>query len=248
MTRRFDADPRAVILAQCFAALVAVFTQSVPLLSAALLCTAALAWRLGANPLRVMLRLRRFLTVLAALIIMQSVFVRSGAVLLEAGGTVLLTSGGVTGGLLVFLRLGILVTSGAAVASCGLRRGIQALIQLKIPYEVAFMVCIAIHFLPLLAGEMRDALTAIQLRGIDIKRIPLGRRVRVYTYLFLPVAGGAILKAQDMAAGIELRGFRAHPVRTSLVILRMRVSDYILVALSALGAAAAFAAYYGGFV
>jgi energy-coupling factor transport system permease protein len=246
--RRFEADPRAVIFCNVFATLVGLFAQNLLIMSVTLICTALLAWLLGANPLRVIVRLRRFLVLFAALILLQSIFVRSGTVWLQICDVVLLTSGGVEGGLAVLLRLGILLMSGAAVASCGIRRGVQAMVQLKISYDIAFMVCIAIHFIPLLADEIRDALVAIQLRGIDFKRISLRRRIRVYAYLFLPVAGGAVLKAQDLAGGIELRGFRAYPKRTSLTILRMRTFDYLIVVLFALGAAAALYLYYGGLI
>jgi len=236
MKKKINTDPRAIIISQVFITLTAVLVPDLIVMTAVLGCVCLLVFLLGINPLRIFLKLKRFLIIFISLIFLQSIFNRSGIVLVSIGNVALLTSGGLTGGLVVFLRLGILLMSGAAVASFGVRRGIQALIQLKIPYEIAFMVCIAIYFIPLLSGEMRDALTAIQLRGIDFKRISFRRRVRVYTYLFLPVVGSAVLKAQDIAAGIELRGFRAYPTRTSLIILRMRLSDYLLVLTFALGA------------
>jgi energy-coupling factor transport system permease protein len=102
------------------------------------------------------------------------------------------------------------------------------------------MVCVGIHFIPLLTQEMQDSLTAVQLRGIDLKNIPVRRRVKVYTYIFLPAAGSAVIKAQDLAASMELRGFRAYPTRTSLIVLRMNAADYAVSIAAAVLAGAAF--------
>lgn len=234
-----EADPRAVIIANAALSLVALFTRDLIIITAALVCAAVFAGFIGADPLRAVIKLRHFFVVMAATAVLQSVFNKSGAVIIQAAGVALLTSGGLAGGALVMLRMGILVISGAAIASRGPRKNIQALIRLKIPYELAFMTYTAIYFIPLMAREMQDSLIAVQLRGIDLKRIPVRKRAGVYTYLLFPAVSSAIVKAQDLAASIELRGFRAYPERTSLTVLRMRAADYLIIALFACGAAAA---------
>ena len=230
-------DPRTVIFANVAITLVGLFVRDIIILLASFILTAVFAALLGANPVRVMIKLRRFLTIIIIAALLQSIFIRAGTILIQAGGFIILTSGGITGGVLVLLRMGILLMSGAAIASCGTRKNIQALIQLKVPYEIAFMVYSAIYFIPLMMQEMQDSLIAVQLRGIDLKKIKVRKRVKVYTYIFLPAIGSAIIKAQDLAASIELRGFRAYPKRTSLIILRMRVADYLMIALFIGGAA-----------
>lgn len=55
---------------------------------------------------------------------------------------------------------------------------VLGLIRLKIPYEIAFMVLLAIRFLPVLVEEVQDALTAIQLRGSRSRRSPWARKSR----------------------------------------------------------------------
>jgi energy-coupling factor transport system permease protein len=42
----------------------------------------------------------------------------------------------------------------------------------RIPYEIAFMVSVAIRFLPLLTDEIKNVVTAVQLRGIELDKIP----------------------------------------------------------------------------
>lgn len=235
-----DLDPRARLCATTAVTLVGLFARDILVLAVAFACTAVFTALLGADVLRVIIKLRRFLMIITAAALLQSIFVRAGTVLLEIGGFILLTSGGITGGALVLFRMGILLMCGAAVAASGTRRNIQALIQLKLPYEIAFMVCVGLHFIPVMMQELRDSIIAVQLRGIDLKNIAVRKRVRVYTYIFLPAMGSAIIKAQDLAANIELRGFRAYKERTSLTVLRMRVLDYAVSAIFIAGAAVLF--------
>jgi len=237
-------DPRTRIIAAAAVTAAGVFSRDIYVLAAAFAVTAVYSALAGANPLIAAKKLRRFIIIIVFAALLQSIFVRAGTVLIQAGDIVILTSGGITGGVLVMLRMGILLTSGAAIASCGTRRNIQALIQLKMPYEIAFMICVGLHFIPLMMQEMQDSIIAVQLRGIDLKNIAVRKRVKVYTYIFLPAAGSAIIKAQDLAASIELRGFRAYPRRTSLTVLRMRVVDYLITALFVGIAAAVLVFYY----
>lgn len=222
-------DPRAVILSGLCLSLIGLLVRHVVILAGAFCCAAAMAALLGAHPILVLKKLRGLFLIILAAALLQSAFLRSGAILLRIGGVTLLTAGGVAAGAMLLFRMSILIMTGAIAASCGTRRGIQALVQMKIPYEIAFMVFIALHFIPVLAQEMRDALTAIQLRGVDIGHIPWRRRIKVYTYLFIPVVSAAVIKARDLGAAIELRGFRAYPSRTSLERLVMRPADWFLI-------------------
>ena len=230
-------DPRTRLIAVTSITLIAVLVRDVLILAIAFACSIIFAALLGVNIIYVMIKLRRFFIIIIFAAFLQSIFVSAGTVLFEISGFVLLTSGGTSGGAMVLLRMSILLSCGAAIAVCGIRKNIQALIQMKLPYEIAFMVCVGIHFIPLMSREIQDSLIAVQLRGIDIKNIPVRRRIQVYTYILLPAAGSAIIKAQDLAAHIELRGFRAYNRRTSLTVLGMRIIDYAVSVLFVAGAA-----------
>ena len=62
----------------------------------------------------------------------------------------------------------------------------------------------------MLRDEIRDSLTAIQLRGVDIKNIPIKERINLYSYIFTPILVETILKAERLSTAIEMRGFRAY--------------------------------------
>jgi energy-coupling factor transport system permease protein len=122
----------------------------------------------------------------------------------------------------------------------------MAMYQSGLSYKVAFMFAFAMRFFPLLQEELvviRNALTArgyraigsrnpwVFLRGVAISIMPLGL--------------GALRRSRDIALAMELRGFNyAETVgarRTVFRDIRMRPRDHAVVAVSALGLAAAVA-------
>jgi len=137
-------------------------------------------------------------------------------------------------GIRVILRMMIIIVSATIMRGSSSREIIQALVQWKIPYEIAFMVSLAIRFLPILRDEAKDVFTAIQLRGIEVEELSLYKRFKVYSYLFMPVLSGVIYRARELSTSIESRGFRAYPERTSYIKLRLSLKDYILMITSML--------------
>ena len=110
----------------------------------------------------------------------------------------------------------IVIAAAVVMTTANSRDIIQGLIQWKVPYELAFMVTIAIRFLPLLQEEATDTLTALQLRGVNLKKIPILKRLRTYSYLLMPLLTSVLIKARDLSVAMEMRAFRAYPQRTSL--------------------------------
>jgi len=94
------------------------------------------------------------------------------------------------------------------------------------------MVSIAIRFLPILKEEMSDMIIAIQLRGIDIKKVKLIKKIKIYKYIMLPIVTNSILKARELSLAMEMRGFRAYSTRTSYMVLKMNRLDYLIIASS----------------
>ncbi len=91
------------------------------------------------------------------------------------------------------------------------------------------MVSIGIRFLPILTREIKDSMVAIQLRGIEIEKIPLKKRLYIYSYLFTPILVSTIIRAQKLSMSVEMRGFRAYEQRTSYMVLKMSYIDYLII-------------------
>src|SRR5690606_22844110 len=105
------------------------------------------------------------------------------------------------------LRLSVIISSSAIITTSSSREIVQGLIQFHIPYEIAFMVSVSIRFLPVFRDEIMDMIIAIQLRGIDLKRVRFNEKLRIYRYIFVPVVINSLLKAKQLSAAMEMRGF-----------------------------------------
>jgi energy-coupling factor transport system permease protein len=117
-----------------------------------------------------------------------------------------------------------------------------ALVQCKVPFELAFMVMTAVHFLPILRGEALDVYHAVQMRGTEVAKASLRDKLRVYTRITLPIVAGAIKRAEQVSIAMEARAFRATPRRTFMRRLTLAPRDVASLIAVPLLAAAALAA------
>ena len=194
-----------------------------------LFITALLCLMFGRAGIRVFFRAKWLLWFFVLMAIIQSVFNPEGGVVLAV----------------CFLcRMAVIIFSAGIMAEAGSRAMIQGLIAIKVPYEIAFMTTCALSFLPMIAADMRDSLTALELRGVEIKKLSLKRKVRVYTYLVIPVLEGIVVKAKELSCAMEMRAFRAYNKRTSYVILSLTAKDYAIMAFSLAAFAAGLVVYF----
>ena len=132
-----------------------------------------IALALNSNFISVVSRLKKLLGLILVIAIIQSIFIKEGNSVISLGSLSLLTDIGIMKATEFILRLMIIIVSSVILTTSTSREIIQALIQMGLPYEIAFMVSISIRFLPLFKDEMRDMVVALQLRGIDLKEIKL---------------------------------------------------------------------------
>ena len=130
-----------------------------------------IALALNSNFISVVSRLKKLLGLILVIAIIQSIFIKEGNSVISLGSVSLLTDIGIMKATEFILRLMIIIVSSVILTTSTSREIIQALIQMGLPYEIAFMVSISIRFLPLFKDEMRDMVVALQLRGIDLKKI-----------------------------------------------------------------------------
>jgi energy-coupling factor transport system permease protein len=220
-------DPRvklfSVILITSFAL---IFTDPIWMLGLSL-AALVLVFTFGGNYIAFLNRLHRFVVLLIVIAVVQIVFVRTGKPLLSIDGFVLVYYDGLIRGLNTGMRFFVIICSAAIMSSENSRRVIASLTQMKIPYTFAFMVMITLRFLPVFTESFSDAMTSIQLRGIELKKVKLGGKLRLYGHLLLPVVADAIVKSQDLSTAMEARGFGAMKKRTAYLAVYMGLQDYL---------------------
>lgn len=172
--------------------------------------------------------LKPFLSLMLILFVVQLIFSAGGEVLLAVGPVPLITSQALSVGAGVVLRVMVVTAAAMLLTTFNSRDFILGLVQWKVPYELAFMVFIALRFLPVFREELVNVVTAVQLRGIDLKKAPWGKKAELCRLLLFPVIYGAMLKAQRLAVSMEARGFRVYPRRTYLRRLDFHWADYVV--------------------
>ncbi|HZK24786.1 MAG TPA: energy-coupling factor transporter transmembrane component T [Oscillospiraceae bacterium] len=227
-------DPRTKLLIVLCLSSLAVLIKNVYILLLVLVLTLAAVKLTGGEIWHVFSKLKRFISIFLAVIILQSVFTNEGQAIVQVMQVKLITDVGLLRGLQTILRFFIVIAAAVLMTTANPRDIIQGLIQWKVPYELAFMVTIAIRFLPLLQEEATDTLTALQLRGVNLKQIPILKRLRTYSYLLMPLLTSVLMKSRDLSVAMEMRAFRAYPQRTSLRELQFSGIDYLAMALSML--------------
>jgi len=172
--------------------------------------------------------LKPLLSLMLMVFVIQCIFTRGGEVLLALGPIALVTGKGLLIGAGLVLRIIVIIAAALILTTFSSRDFILGLVQWKIPYELAFMVSIAIRFLPLFRDEMVNVVTAVQLRGVEFKKVAWGKKIELCRRLLFPVVYGALMKTQQLAMAIEARGFRAYPRRTYLRRLNFNPVDYVV--------------------
>jgi energy-coupling factor transport system permease protein len=90
---------------------------------------------------------------------------------------------------------------------------LSALIALKVPYGLAFMVITALRFVPLLIGEAVTVFRAQRLKGYAPFKPTNG--FRTIFLALVPILANCIRRAAKLAVSVEGRSFQPHAPRTS---------------------------------
>jgi energy-coupling factor transport system permease protein len=219
-------DPRTkLIMVLCVTTLAVIYNTAEALLLL-LAATIGLLLLFGIDLKQVIIGLKPYFFLLLVLFWAQCIFTPGGEVLLAIGPVRLLGTRGLLLGTSVVLRLLVVIAAAVILTTSNSRDFITGLVQWKVPYEIAFMVSVTISFLPVFRDELVNVVTAVQLRGVELKQVPWGKKIYLFRHLFFPVVYGAILKAQQLSVAMEARGFRAYPRRTYLRQLYLTRWDY----------------------
>ncbi len=225
-------DPRTkMVMVICLSCLALIYSTPGRLLLV-LAATIVLLLIFRFDPSTVWGYLKPFLSLMLMLFIIQCIFSPGGKVLLSIGPVPLITYNGLLVGSSIILRIIVVIAAALLLTTFSSRDFVLGLVQWKVPYELAFMVFIALRFLPVFREEMINVITAIQLRGIELKKVPWGQKLTIYRQLFFPLIYGMMQKAQQLAMAMENRGFRAYPQRTYLRRLNFILADYVVMLLS----------------
>lgn len=111
--------------------------------------------------------------------------------------------------------------------------------RLGVPYPVVFALGLTFRLMPALLATANHVVEAQRLRGLRFDEGGLVTRARRYVPLLVPILAGTLRGATRMAWALDAKGFGADRPRSPYLVLRMRVADWAVLALSVAWAVAA---------
>jgi energy-coupling factor transport system permease protein len=102
----------------------------------------------------------------------------------------------------------------------------NALVQIGMPYIVAFVGTTSLQFVPTIGRRIRNVLDAQRARGIPLE--PGWSALRHYPAFLGPILIQSFQMAEALAEAMEARGF-GRPGRTFLKDYRMRTRDWLAI-------------------
>ena len=133
------------------------------------------------------------------------------------------------GALMRFLSLAIVSMCLVNTTDPGLYA--PALAKLKVPYKGAFVVDLAMRYVPVYTEELDTTMNAQMARGYNVKsKRGLFASILNTVPLIVPVAMNAMLSIYDVADAMELRAFGAEKTRTWYRTVSFKRIDYVIIA------------------
>ena len=109
---------------------------------------------------------------------------------------------------------------------------ISSLSKMKIPYAFAFMLALAIRFVPVINKEFNQVVQAQKARAYKISfslKQPI-QTVKSFIPVLIPVFMLLFKKSLDIALSIESRGFDSEKKRSQNPRLKLKMIDYAAIA------------------
>lgn len=119
-----------------------------------------------------------------------------------------------------------------------------ALDQIHVPYSISFTFTTAVRLVPTMAVDAQTVVDAQRSRGLELDKGNFMKRIRNYIPILIPLIISAIRRSVELAEALESRAFGATEKRTSIVTLRMRFADYVVILATVAGLALAVYVYF----
>jgi energy-coupling factor transport system permease protein len=104
---------------------------------------------------------------------------------------------------------------------------IALVVQLKVPYRIAYAFFIALRIIPTLEEEIKIVRAAQMVRGVNRRRGLIGRMADMKRYA-MPLLVGSLRRASMMVMSMEARAFGAYPERTFVEVPHVGLASRIL--------------------
>ncbi|WP_186578940.1 energy-coupling factor transporter transmembrane component T family protein [Aquibacillus kalidii] len=168
---------------------------------------------------------------------LQILFTSGGKIYLDVG-PITVSNFGIISGIYIFCRFVMIIFISTVVTlttkPIDLTDGINALLKplkrLKIPVdEISLMLSISLRFIPNLLDETQKVMDAQRARGTEFGEGNLLRQMKTLVPIFLPLFASSLNRAEDMANGMETRGYQSGEKRSTFRQLAWKRKDTLCI-------------------
>lgn len=228
-------DPRTKMLLTFFIVFLAIIWFD-PLIQLFMLALAIALCLLAGLPIRRTFGIALGMLVFLALIGIIQILSR-GAPYFMTIGPLKLSTPGLFYALSIGFRLAAMALTFSAFMACTRANLLtEALVKMRLPFQIAYMVTLALRFLPLFVVEMEIIQNAQQARAQEISKGVISKMKNLLT-MIKPLFVGSLRRSSQIALSMELKAFGATKTRQRTPLfadLRLRTTDYTLIILGTL--------------
>ena len=160
------------------------------------------------------------------------------------GGYVLISVGSIFYAGSISFRILILALSSTLFSlSTNTNDFLIALRKLGVPYDLAIVVGLIIYFLPMVITETSAVNSALETRGVSIRKGGFVKRIKTFKILITTILMNFIEKSKFQAISMETRGFSSKEKKSTFKQLKLHFYDYLIMIL-AIGVFSAIIYYY----
>jgi len=217
-------DPRAKLSACMLLFIVIIFLASGWLAYALLWGFTWIVIQLTGVTVRIYLRgVRPLLYLILFTTTMQILFTAGGTIYVD-WGLITISSYGIVYGLALLSRFMMLIFISTAITlttkPVDLSDGIQALLRplafFKLPVDdLSLMLSISLRFIPTILDETQKVIDAQRARGAAIGEGNIFQQMKTLVPILLPLFASSLQRAEDLANGMEVRGYESGAKRSS---------------------------------
>ncbi|MDQ0256036.1 energy-coupling factor transport system permease protein [Evansella vedderi] len=247
-------DPRAkLICLMLFVVFLFISRHPFVLIGGLILTTTAFYY--AKIPLRFYIKGMRFIVIIILFTFILHLFLTREGPAIFSTPIFTIYLGGVTQGgfmatrlLVLFIMASLLTLTTTPVAlTDGLETLMKPLKKLGVPtHELAFMMSIALRFIPTLLDETAKIIKAQRARGANFTQGSLWNRLKAVIPIFIPLFVQSFKRAEDLATAMEARGYEGGEGRTKFRLLTWLKKDTYAVIVFALYALIVLIVKIGG--
>lgn len=156
-------------------------------------------------------------------------------ILFRTGGTeyfswsiLSISSEGITYGISIALRFILIIVIAGLLFNVPYYDYLMAFRAWKFPYELTFLIASVIHFIPIFEKQLAQSKEALQVRGIELNKLPIKSKYHAFVSLLFPLLARAVSNVKYRVISLELKAFRIYPKRTYLHEKKLKWYDYFI--------------------